>query len=84
MIVSLVRATQRGADPAARPWESLGHLSRPDLINVMVSRARRLLVLVGSYDHFAVHDRGEAEFWARVCRAVDLYGTIVPVESLRA
>ena len=84
VIVSLVRATQRGADPAARPWESLGHLSRPDLINVMVSRARRLLVLVGSYDHFAVHDRGEAEFWARVCRAVDLYGTIVPVESLRA
>lgn len=84
VIVSLVRTTAHGSDPAARPWESLGHLSRPDLINVMMSRARRLLVLVGKHEHFAAFTSGEASFWGQVCRAVDLYGTVVPAESLRA
>jgi hypothetical protein len=84
VIVSLVRTTARGSDPAARPWESLGHLSRPDLINVMMSRARRLLVLVGKYEHFAAFTSGEASFWGQVCHAVNLYGTVVPAEALRA
>jgi AAA domain/Protein kinase domain len=82
VVVSLVR-TARGADPVERPWESLGHLSRKELVNVMVSRARRLLVLVGKYEHFAAFDRGEAGFWGQVCRAVGEYGTVVPSGSLR-
>jgi hypothetical protein len=84
VIVSLVRATIHGTDPAEYPWQSLGHLSRPELINVMISRARRLLVLVGKYQHYAAFERGEAAFWGRVCRAVDLYGTVQPSGSLRA
>jgi superfamily I DNA and/or RNA helicase len=83
VVVSLVRSALRGTEPTERPWESLGHLSRRELINVMVSRARQLLVLVGNYDHFAAFSQGEAKFWGEVCRAVELYGSIVPSGSLR-
>jgi len=83
VVVSLVRSTLRGTEPTERPWESLGHLSRRELINVMISRARQLLVLVGNYNHFATFSQGEAEFWGQVCRAVERYGSIVPSGSLR-
>ena len=83
VVVSLVRSALRGTEPTERPWESLGHLSRRELINVMISRARQLLVLVGNYDHFATFSHGEAGFWGQVCRAVELYGSIVPSGSLR-
>ena len=52
VVVSLVRSTLRGTEPTERPWESLGHLSRRELINVMISRARQLLVLVGDCSHW--------------------------------
>jgi hypothetical protein len=87
VVVSLVRDKIRG-DPNERPWESLGHLSRRDLTNVMLSRARKLLVVVGDYQHFATFqgagtstpgDEGAA-FWGQVCRAVEMYGIIIPAE----
>ncbi len=52
VVVSLVRDRVR-ADTRSRPWASLGHLGSPDLINVMFSRARQLLVIVGNFDHFS-------------------------------
>ncbi|MEW2352969.1 AAA domain-containing protein [Spirillospora sp. NPDC029432] len=73
VVVSLVRNKTRGAGGAA---ESYGHLSRPDLVNVMFSRARRLLVIVGDYQHFARYEDGRGDFWRQVCQAVDHYGHI--------
>jgi hypothetical protein len=83
VIVSLVRTQSYRSNPTSRPWEGLGHLSQPDLVNVMLSRARRLLVLVGKREHFAAFTSGKASFWGQVCRAVDLYGTVVPAENVR-
>lgn len=85
VVVSLVRNKMRGAGGAA---ESYGHLSRKDLVNVMFSRARRLLVIVGDYEHFARYEDGDDVFWQQVCQAVDHYGHIynasevLPMEGL--
>jgi len=56
--------------------ESYGHLSRRDLINVMFSRARRLLVVVGDWEHYANYE-AEDDFWRQVCQCVDADGHIV-------
>jgi hypothetical protein len=47
IVVSLVRKTE-----GSNPRRSIGHLSKPEVANVLLSRARRLLVLVGGMDHF--------------------------------
>jgi hypothetical protein len=72
VIVSLVRDTAHGRGPS-RIGPSLGHLAQRELVNVLFSRARRMLVIVGRFDHYA-HIAGERGFWTRVCRAVELYG----------
>jgi serine/threonine protein kinase len=74
-IVSLVRDRRRG--PGVRG--NLGHLDKPELANVLLSRARRLNVLVGSFEHFARHG---SEHWRTVCGAVEARGTIVPSEDV--
>ncbi|MES9541364.1 MULTISPECIES: AAA domain-containing protein [unclassified Actinomadura] len=85
VIVSLVRDQRHG--PPGVPWSSLGHLTQQNLINVMMSRARGLLVIIGNHRHFAEVDRnayrtaGDEEqnpFWGRLCTAVRLYGTVLP------
>lgn len=58
--VSLVR--NNAADAADR---ALGFLDDPSRVNVMFSRARRLLVVVGALSHFERHGRGL--FWERLC-----------------
>ncbi len=63
VIVSLVRDRNR-SEARDKPWKNLGHLVQPDLVNVMCSRARRLLIMVGDFEHFA---GSGVEFWARVC-----------------
>ncbi|MFE2540014.1 AAA domain-containing protein [Actinacidiphila glaucinigra] len=73
VIVSLVRNKVRGGGSTA---ESYGHLSRRDLINVMFSRARRLLVIVGDWEHYARYE-AEDDFWRQVCQCVDTDGHIV-------
>lgn len=75
VLVSLVRSTPRGKARGA--LSSLGHLTEPNLINVMLSRARKLLVIVGNFQHFA-QAGAEVEFWARLCTAVRIYGTVLP------
>lgn len=71
--ISLVRNNQRA------PGEGLGFLSESSRMNVLLSRAERLLVLVGSWDFFAnqVATVPEADVshplqhWRRVVRTLD-------------
>lgn len=60
VIVSLVR------NNALVPWKSLGFLKQKTRMNVLLSRARQKLVVVGSWDFFASrcdeHTAGEAEY----------------------
>lgn len=81
VVVSLVRDTQRAAErnDQDRPWLSLGHLSQPQLVNAMLSRARSLLVLVGDFEHFA---RYEQTVWGQICRTVLEENAIVPANDL--
>lgn len=83
VVVSLVRDTQRGteAHDQDRPWLGLGHLSQPQLVNVLLSRARSLLVLVGDFDHFARYER---TVWGRICRTIRGQGAVVPASDLFA
>jgi hypothetical protein len=89
VIVSLVRDRRHG--PPGVPWSSLGHLTQQNLINVMMSRARRLLVIIGNFGHFATVDadytqenaaEGDGPFWGRLCTAVELYGDVLPAASV--
>lgn len=73
VIVSLVRNKTRGGGTTA---ESYGHVGRRDLVNVMLSRAHSLLVIVGDYEHYARFRNGDDIFWQHVCQAVDHYGEI--------
>jgi hypothetical protein len=81
VVVSLVRDTRRGVGDVPSPSASLGHLISPNLANVLLSRAKRLLILVGNYQHFATFDEGPGGFWGDVCRAVSLYGRRIPAED---
>jgi superfamily I DNA and/or RNA helicase len=56
VLISLVRSTNPNADHPP----SLGFLSLPERINAMITRARHLVILVGSQKHFAA---GESNFW---------------------
>lgn len=72
VIVSLVRDSSHGHG-LTRIRSGLGHLAQRELVNVLFSRARRKMVIVGRFDHYA-SIMGESELWSRVCLAVDLYG----------
>ena len=48
VVASLVRDRVRGRNP----HNNLGHLAQPELVNVLFSRARRLLVVIGRFQHF--------------------------------
>jgi serine/threonine protein kinase len=67
VIVSLVRTTRPGASVAS----SVGHVGQDEVANVLLSRARRLLIVVGAFQHFAEHG-GEA--WELITRIVRRYG----------
>ncbi|GEB53839.1 AAA domain-containing protein [Streptomyces cacaoi] len=77
VVVSLVRDQQRGAPE--QPWRSIGHLNEPELVNVLFSRAREHLVVVGSFAHFS---RYGGAMWADVCALVERYGRVVPAGEL--
>ncbi|MET7747654.1 AAA domain-containing protein [Micromonospora sp. NPDC005367] len=89
VLVSLVRDRRHG--PAGVAWSSLGHLAQPNLINVMLSRARRLLVIVGNFQHFRNSDgdvgaetgaTGDGPFWGRLCSAIEHYGVVLPAAEV--
>ncbi len=48
VIVSLVRTTRVGDNPT----RNVGHVGKDEVANVLLSRAKRLLVLVGRFEHF--------------------------------
>jgi superfamily I DNA and/or RNA helicase len=75
VIVSLVRDTRRG-DHA---HHNLGHAAAAERVNVMLSRARRLLVLVGAYEHFA---QSGVAFWDTICQTVDEVGRRIQAGEL--
>jgi len=85
VVVSLVRDTPRGQRPGDRAHGSarggLGHLAQPELANVLFSRARRQLVVVGRFDHYA-SVMGDDGFWSRVCRLVEANGEVVSARDV--
>jgi serine/threonine protein kinase len=60
VLVSLVRN-----NPINDSGRAIGFLREPSRVNVMFSRARRLLVVVGSLAHFEQH--GARFFWKDIC-----------------
>ncbi|ANZ36154.1 hypothetical protein BBK82_08830 [Lentzea guizhouensis] len=79
VIVSLVRDTLR----PGRTLHQLGHLAQRELVNVLFSRARRQLVIVGNFNHFSsISDAGK--LWQQVCSAVRIYGKVVSATEFSA
>jgi hypothetical protein len=76
VIVSLVRST---ADPAGGIERNVGHVGRRELINVLMSRAKRLLVVVGDLRHFATYG---GEHWATVIKVLRHYGSVVSADEV--
>ena len=75
VIVSLVRTELRGETPLA----NVGHVGADEVVDVLLSRARRLCVLVGSFAHFA--DYGGPS-WDIVTRTIERYGQIVRCDEV--
>ncbi|HEV7652726.1 MAG TPA: AAA domain-containing protein [Actinophytocola sp.] len=73
VIVSLVRTRTRGDEPAL----NVGHVGQDEVANVLLSRAKGLLLLVGNFRHFA--DNG-GENWNMITRIVERYGKVVPAD----
>ncbi|MFJ9763055.1 AAA domain-containing protein [Streptomyces erythrochromogenes] len=73
VVVSLVRSTVRG-----NVLQNVGHVGQAEVINVLMSRARRLLVMVGSLSHFSEHGGSD---WRLVTDTVKRYGRIVSADE---
>ncbi|MFG1645711.1 AAA domain-containing protein [Amycolatopsis sp. NPDC049252] len=73
VIASMVRDTRR-ADQS-KPWGNIGHLTQAHLLNVLLSRARDLLVVVGDLPHL---ENSGSEVWARLGQALREFGTVMP------
>jgi superfamily I DNA and/or RNA helicase len=74
VVVSLVRA-RRVSDDAIR---NVGHVGQDEVANVLLSRAQRLMVLVGNIEHFGQYG---GESWAEVVRVVRRFGLVVPASD---
>jgi hypothetical protein len=81
VIASLVRS---GGGLGTGVYAKLGHVADPTLINVLFSRPRLLLIVVGNLTFFetCAGQYPEAAFWSDVCRAVRKNAQIVPTEDL--
>jgi hypothetical protein len=78
VIVSLVRDNVRASWD--RPVSNIGHLADPSRVNVMLSRARDLQIIVGSFDHFA---GSEVESWQLVTKAVTQFGIKLSADTMK-
>ncbi|MGV9227156.1 AAA domain-containing protein [Streptomyces albogriseolus] len=74
VVVSLVRSTEQGTDSR----QSVGHTAQPDVVNVMLSRARSLLVVVGNMAHFERHGGTD---WQKVIEVFRAVGRIVDAST---
>ncbi|OLF14878.1 hypothetical protein BU204_24355 [Actinophytocola xanthii] len=79
VIVSMVRDTVRG--DADKPWLSIGHLTQAQLVNVMLSRARDLLVIVGDLPHLV---NSGSPTWRRLGLAFEEFGVVIPASRMSA
>lgn len=97
IVVSLVRGYQRWEsrrpsergeyDPAREVRDRIGHLADPARANVLISRAREYLVLIGQFNHF--HDAGRLAtaselpggFWKTVCERFQSSGRIIDTNA---
>jgi len=76
VVVSLVRSLPRGRSlEDARPEMDVGYLVSPNRVNVLLSRARALLIIVGRFEHFHTladryPDRPDIGFWREVTQEV--------------
>jgi serine/threonine protein kinase len=75
VVVSLVRSNEE-----ITPHGRVGFMVSPERVNVMFSRARSLLIIVGSFDHFA---RSGVDFWKTVCDSVEAFGERLEVARIR-
>ncbi|MET8849234.1 AAA domain-containing protein [Amycolatopsis sp. NPDC004625] len=73
VIASMVRDTRR-ADQS-KPWRNIGHLTQTHLLNVLLSRARDLLIVVGHLPHL---ENSGSEVWARLGEAIRRFGVVMP------
>lgn len=69
VVVSLVRTTRRGDSPNS----NVGHVGQDEVANVLLSRARRLLLVVGNLGHF---ERNAGPNWTTIVKAVRRYGYV--------
>ncbi|WP_433618143.1 AAA domain-containing protein [Dactylosporangium sp. CA-139114] len=69
VVVSLVRTRRVSDDPA----HNVGHVGQDEVANVLLSRARRLLVLVGDFEHFA---ENAGPTWRLLTRVIERFGHI--------
>jgi hypothetical protein len=74
VIVSLVRARWVSHDPV----RNVGHVGQDEVINVLLSRAMRLMILVGNLEHFGTHG---GDSWAEVVKVVLRYGLVLPADD---
>ena len=78
VVASLVR-DKLGRRP--EPRATVGHVATPARINVMLSRARELLVVVGRFQIYAEH---AGKDWRKITDHFRQYGTIVPARDVMA
>ncbi len=84
VVVSLVRSTQRDD---RRPEANIGYLVSPNRTNVLLSRARKLLVIVGRIGHFERQpalnpDRRDIQFWDSIVAEVRRQGAVVSAAAV--
>ena len=95
VIVSMVRSTMRvepvaaegRASRLAAPEANIGYLVAPERINVMLSRARRLLIIVGRAEHFERQvdlfpERDDIVFWRTLIDELRRQGALVRATDL--
>jgi len=68
VIVSLVRCNEAKRNELIK---RLGFLVEAERVNVLFSRARALLIVVGSFDQFY---KSESEFWPKLCDQIQAGG----------
>lgn len=83
VVVSLVRSTQRDDH---RPESNIGYLVSPNRTNVLLSRARKLLIIVGRLAHFEQQPalnpgRKDILFWRSIVEEVRRQGAVVSAAS---
>jgi hypothetical protein len=74
-VVSLVRDRTRALD---QPVKNIGYLIQPELVNVMISRAQQLLVMVGNFAHFSA----VGGFWTQLCVGVEQFGVRISADKV--